>query len=87
MYLARAWVSAGKCVRMVQMMNLHRIDSDEDFKQIIGPPRDWIELEERRRTFWTAFCCDRYSCAGTGWPMTIDERDVAAPKILFRFIY
>jgi len=79
MYLSRAWISAGKCIRLVQMMNLHHLDGGgEDVKQIIAPPKDWMELEERRRTFWTAFCCDRYSCAGTGWPMTIDERDVIA---------
>lgn len=79
MYLSRAWLSAGKSIRLVQMMNLHHLDGPrEDVNQIIAPPKDWIELEERRRTFWSAFCCDRYSCAGTGWPMTIDERDVIA---------
>jgi hypothetical protein len=65
------------------MMNLHHLDGGgEDVKQIIAPPKDWTELEERRRTFWSAFCCDRYSCAGTGWPMTIDERDVIARTTL-----
>jgi hypothetical protein len=24
-----------------------------------------------------AFCVDRYASIGTGWPMTIDERDVS----------
>lgn len=77
MCLSRAWVSAGRCIRMVQMMNLHRLDSEtQNPKQMIAPPRDWLELEERRRTFWAAFCCDRYSCAGSGWPMAIEERDV-----------
>jgi hypothetical protein len=35
-----------------------------------------ISREERRRTFWIAFCQDRYASIGTGWPMTIDEKDV-----------
>ena len=74
-------------MRLVQMMNLHRLDSDEDTKQIIGPARDWTELEERRRAFWSAFCCDRYSCAGTGWPMSIDERDVGELGVSFGSIY
>lgn len=85
MYLSRAWVSGGKCIRLVQMMNLHHLDGGgEDVKHILAPARDWTELEERRRTFWAAFCCDRYSCAGTGWPMTIDERDVTPLKFLLK---
>ena len=58
-------------------MQLHRLDGTGlDVKQCIPPPRDWTEREERRRTFWMAFCKDRYASIGTGWPMTIDERDV-----------
>lgn len=45
-------------------------------KQCLPPPKDWTEREERRRTFWMAFCEDRYVSIGTGWPMTIDERDI-----------
>jgi hypothetical protein len=67
------------------MMNLHRLDGvGESVKQMIAPPRDWTELEERRRIFWSAFCSDRYSCAGSGWPMSIEERDVSFPSSLFR---
>jgi hypothetical protein len=81
MYMSRAWISGGKAIRLVQMMNLHHLDGGGgNTKQLLAPPRDLIELEERRRTFWTAFCCDRYSCAGTGWPMSIDEADVISPK-------
>ena len=45
-------------------------------KQCLPPPRDWTEKEERRRTFWMAFCQDRYASIGTGWPMTVDEKDI-----------
>ncbi|RFU35919.1 hypothetical protein B7463_g324, partial [Scytalidium lignicola] len=77
MYFPRAWMSTGAAVRMVQMMGLHRLDgAGLDVKQCIPPPRDWTEREERRRTFWMAFAEDRYASIGTGWPMTIDERDV-----------
>ena len=66
------------------MMNLHRLDGDgEDIKQLLPPPRDWMELEERRRIFWGAFCCDRYSCAGSGWPMAIEEKDVILPVLAY----
>lgn len=62
---------------MYHRIGLHRLDgSGLDVKQCLPPPKDWTELEERRRTFWMAFCEDRYASIGTGWPMTIDERDI-----------
>ncbi|KAI5919257.1 fungal-specific transcription factor domain-containing protein [Camillea tinctor] len=77
MYFPRAWMSTGSAVRLAQMMGLHRLDgSGLDVKQCLPPPRDWTEREERRRTFWMAFCQDRYASIGTGWPMTVDERDI-----------
>ncbi|KAI1339580.1 fungal-specific transcription factor [Xylariaceae sp. FL0016] len=77
MYFPRAWMSTGSAVRLSQMIGLHRLDGNGlDVKQCLPPPRDWTEKEERRRTFWMAFCEDRYASIGTGWPMTIDERDV-----------
>jgi hypothetical protein len=60
------------------MMGMHRLDGlSSDWKRTISPPRDWIEKEERRRTFWMTFCMDRYATIGTGWPATIDEEDVS----------
>ncbi|KJZ79124.1 hypothetical protein HIM_01275 [Hirsutella minnesotensis 3608] len=77
MYFPRAWVNTGSAVRLCQMIGLHRLDgSGLDVKQCLQPPKDWTEREERRRTFWMAFCEDRYASIGTGWPMTIDERDI-----------
>lgn len=77
MYFPRAWLSAGRAVRLAQMMQLHRLDGvGLDVKQCLPPPKDWTEREERRRTFWLAFSVDRYASIGTGWPMTINEKDV-----------
>ncbi|KAK3941862.1 transcriptional activator protein acu-15 [Diplogelasinospora grovesii] len=77
MYFPRAWMSTGQAVRLSQMIGLHRLDGTGlDVKQCLPPPRDWTEREERRRTFWMAFCQDRYASIGTGWPMTIDEKDI-----------
>ena len=71
-------MSTGRAVRLVQMMGLHRIDGvGLEVKQSLVPPRDWTDREERRRTFWMAFNSDRYASIGTGWPMTIDEKDVS----------
>ena len=58
-------------------IGLHRLDGiGLDVKQCLPPAKDWTEREERRRTFWMAFCEDRYTSIGTGWPMSIDERDI-----------
>ncbi|EHA57984.1 C6 transcription factor Prf [Pyricularia oryzae 70-15] len=77
MYFPRAWMSTGAAVRLSQMIGLHRLDgAGLDVKQCLPPPRDWTEREERRRTFWMAFAQDRYASIGTGWPMTIDEKDI-----------
>ena len=78
MYFPRAWMSTGRGVRLAQMMGLHRLDGvGLDVKQCLPPPKDWTEREERRRTFWMAFCEDRYASIGTGWPVLIDEKDVS----------
>lgn len=80
MYFPRAWMSVGRAARMVIMMGLNRVDGvGLDVKQCLPPPRDWTEREERRRTFWMAYCVDRYASIGTGWPMSIDEKDVSMP--------
>lgn len=77
MFFPRAWMNTGQAVRLCQMIGLHRLDgAGLDVKQCLPPPRDWTEKEERRRTFWMAFCEDRYASIGTGWPMSIDERDI-----------
>lgn len=77
MYFPRAWINTGSAVRLAQMIGLHRLDGTGlDVKQCLPPPKNWTEREERRRTFWMAFCQDRYASIGTGWPMTIDERNI-----------
>ena len=77
MYFPRAWMSTGRAVRLAQMMGLHRLDgAGLEVKQCLPAPKDWIEREERRRTFWAVFCLDRYASIGTGWPMSIEEKDV-----------
>jgi len=76
-YFSRSWMSTGRAVRLAQMLGLYRLDAEgSEVKQILPPPRDWIELEERRRTFWAAFYGDRWASSGTGWPMLINESEV-----------
>lgn len=76
----RAWMSSGRASRLVQMMGLDRLDTDNfASKQTIRPAKNWTELEERRRTFWMAYCGDRWSSSGTGWAMMFNEQDVCRP--------
>jgi hypothetical protein len=78
-YFYRSWVSVGRMVRITQMLGLHRLDRDDSDTVFLPPARDWIELEERRRTFWAAFYSDRWTSSVTGLPlpMIIDECDVS----------
>ncbi|PYH99122.1 hypothetical protein BO71DRAFT_314722 [Aspergillus ellipticus CBS 707.79] len=79
MFFPRAWLSSGKSSRLAIMMGLNRLDGQGlDVKQTLPPPKDFTEKEERRRVFWMAFCVDRYASIGTGWPFTIDERDISS---------
>lgn len=82
MYFPRAWMSTGRATRLSQMLGLHRVDGvGLDVKNSLPPANDWTDKEERRRTFWSAYCNDRYNSIGTGWPMLIDERDVGSPQL------
>lgn len=75
-------MSTGRCTRLSQMMGLYRLDGPGlEVKRILPEPRDWIELEERRRTFWAAFYSDRWASSGSGWPMTITESDVCGKVV------
>jgi hypothetical protein len=78
MYFPRAWQDAGRASSLALMMGLNRIDgAGLDVKQCLPPAKDWTEREERRRTFWMAFCADRYASIGTGWALRLDEQDVS----------
>lgn len=78
MFFPRAWMSTGRATRLAQMLGLHRVDgAGLDVKQTLPAPKDWAEKEERRRTFWMAFWCDRCASIGTGWPMSLEEKDVS----------
>ncbi|KAK3393442.1 binuclear zinc transcription factor [Podospora didyma] len=73
----RSSTSLCRSIRIAQMLNLHRLDHKDHFAcQTLMPPKDWSELEERRRTWWVIFCSDRLASGATGWPALINERDI-----------
>jgi hypothetical protein len=72
----RAWLTAGKAMRLAHVLNLHRMDSRVHCNSTLGDSSEWIEMEERRRAFWSAFCLDSYAGFGGGFLSMIDESDV-----------
>ncbi|KAI1379515.1 fungal-specific transcription factor domain-containing protein [Hypoxylon crocopeplum] len=69
----RAWISVGRAIRLVQLMRLNEIDKVADIEVDHGV---FIEKEERRRTFWMAFCLDRCSCVLEGLSLTLNEQEI-----------
>lgn len=66
----RAWSSAGRAIRLVQLMRLGALDAEP-----VGAD-DFVVLEEQRRTFWTAFCLDRLTCIMEKLPLTLSEQPI-----------
>ena len=72
-----AWMNCGRASRMAVYFNLLRLDEPHLFcKQTLSDPRDWVDQEERRRTFWAAFILDKFASLGTGWAATLHEDDI-----------
>ncbi|KAI0851728.1 fungal-specific transcription factor domain protein [Daldinia vernicosa] len=70
----RGWLSAGRVFRLVQFLKLYELDGP----RVLGTEGDdnAITLEEKRRTFWVAYCLDRFVSLSEGSPMTLNEEVV-----------
>lgn len=69
----RASISAGRAFRLVQLAHLHEVDSpDNTIKE-----EDPVLTEERRRTFWVAYCLDRLISMRSRCPLTLIEEVVS----------
>ncbi|GKT46706.1 citrinin biosynthesis transcriptional activator ctnR [Colletotrichum spaethianum] len=78
LFFTRAAMSSAKCVRLVEMMGLHRVDGDgQEMAPTLAPPTSWVDLEERRRAFWGAYCIDCHASIATGWPTLIDPNEIS----------
>ena len=69
----RGWVSAGRAFRLVQLARLHEIDCPEHNVACADP----VLTEEKRRTFWVAYCLDRFISIRKHWPLTLVEEVVS----------
>ncbi|KAB5543150.1 hypothetical protein GE09DRAFT_968709 [Coniochaeta sp. 2T2.1] len=74
----RASTSLCRGVRIAQMLRLHQLDAQipEAMQLGLPPPKNQVEAEERRRTWWVVFLADRFLTSITGWPSLIDESHI-----------
>ena len=75
-------MSTSRAVRLSQVLGIHLLDGPGAVNPSMPPPRDWVEMEERRRTFWAVFYLDRGTSSSATWPVLIDVSKVgvlAAP--------
>lgn len=84
MQYRRAWLTAGRAFRVIQLARLHEVDrltmmAGADLAGTPGMPlgAGQVELEERRRTFWLAYCLDRFVNINREWPLSLHEEMVS----------
>ncbi|XXH04515.1 hypothetical protein Hte_010931 [Hypoxylon texense] len=79
----RGWVSAGRAFRLIQLNWLQYSDgADVSLAQT-----DWVDAEQKRRTFWLAYCLDRFISVRNNSPLTFSEQNtirLPAPEIEFQ---
>ncbi|KAJ8115872.1 hypothetical protein ONZ43_g4564 [Nemania bipapillata] len=79
----RGWISAGRAFRLIQL-DWARYTDDLGSE---CAPLQWIEIEQKRRTFWVAYCLDRFMSLRSGSPPTFSEQNVIrlpAPEAAFQ---
>ncbi|KAJ5753993.1 uncharacterized protein N7511_008146 [Penicillium nucicola] len=73
MNYSRAWITAGRAFRIIQLMKLHELDRYHTTALDLAFTEPWAEVEEKRRTFWLAYCLDRFLNISDQWPLTLHE--------------
>ncbi|KAL4778864.1 fungal-specific transcription factor domain-containing protein [Aspergillus varians] len=72
---SRAMVTAGRCFRLIQLSRLHDTDAyNGGFSS--SNMLDFATAEEKRRTFWVAYCFDRFLSSRHEWPLTLQEEAI-----------
>ncbi|KAE8313184.1 hypothetical protein BDV41DRAFT_588291 [Aspergillus transmontanensis] len=68
---SKGWISAGRCFHLVHLVKLDQIDNPNSWQT---SNLSWVEVEERRRTFWTAYALDRYANLVNGLPLAMNDQ-------------
>jgi hypothetical protein len=75
--LARSVVQLGLAVEMTTNLTASNYPSISTLRAAVLPEAvSFIEDEERRRLFWSAYLLDRYATIATAFDFAIDEKDV-----------
>lgn len=67
----RGWISAGRAFRLIQLDCFRNIDASNN---ATASQASWVDTEQKRRTFWMAYCLDRFVNLRCGSPLTFDEQ-------------
>lgn len=75
----RAWITAGRAFRLIQLDSAWtaadgRMPDEMGTDHQNHQAAQWIEIEHRRRTFWFAYCLDRFMSLRNGSAPTFGER-------------
>lgn len=74
----RAWLSAGRLFRLVQLAKLSALDGPAGtVLHQDSDGGDLASLEEKRRTFWAVYCLDKLLGLSGDGPTTFDEHLVS----------
>ncbi|KAH8819895.1 fungal-specific transcription factor domain-containing protein [Xylogone sp. PMI_703] len=79
---SNAWSIVGSLTRTVEYLQLSIEVEENDEKPLLKPcpslepPKDWTEMETRRRVFWNIFNIDRCCSVMTGWNTSLTSDDV-----------
>ncbi|KAI5867889.1 hypothetical protein GGS23DRAFT_190 [Durotheca rogersii] len=73
----RGWVSAGRAFRLIQFNWLQYSDGPE----VSLAQTDWVDGEQKRRTFWLAYCVDRFVSIRNNSTMTFNEQAMTTIRL------
>lgn len=79
--LVKAWMTIGRAVRLSKMLGLHCMDGPPNgnrngIRLSQAPLRHQVDIEERRRSFWTLYILEIYVRTRTGAPCELGDASV-----------
>ncbi|KAH9992684.1 fungal-specific transcription factor domain-containing protein [Xylariaceae sp. FL0662B] len=80
----RGWLSSGHVFRLVQLSRLYSVDKPKLAGASDAVAEDLIAVEEKRRTFWVAYCLDRFLTVANGASMMLGEEENLTTKVCTR---
>ncbi|KAF2793021.1 hypothetical protein K505DRAFT_375619 [Melanomma pulvis-pyrius CBS 109.77] len=72
----QAMLTAGRAIRMVQMARLHDVDINFFPSSSLSGEEFFVKTEEQRRTFWLAYCFDRFCLMHIECPPSLQEESI-----------